>query len=197
MAIVSLIFENEHDVLNTLKRCKAGSKLNSHKDEVLQVSDDNSMDVDENLPPSLPPSHPLDQLHEQVVAGFAKLLGKLVLRVGGQEIHVAAESIYAPEWRQKPFSNWTPDLCLKYLDSMQKVKPSRPEAGVFLTLPHTRSGTPGRRGQDWSREAWDEVLNYLARLGAIWEDEEIQESLRELEFRMEEVFMMKMRPTGT
>jgi hypothetical protein len=192
MAIFSVIFENEHEVLDTLKKWhETGNKSNTFS-EVSQVSDDNSMDVDE----SLLPSHPLDRLHEEVVADFARLLDELVLRVGGREIHVAVESIYAPEWRQKPFSKWTPELCLKYLNNLRKVKPSRPEAGVFLTLPHSRSGTPGRRGQDWSREAWDEVIGYLTRLGAIWGDVAIQETLGILEFKVEKIFTMKMRPTG-
>ena len=197
MAIAAVIFENEHDVLGTLKWRKAGSKSHSHNKGVLQVPDDNSMDVDENLPLCLPPSHPLDQLHEQVVAEFTKLLGKLVLQVGGQEIHSAAESMYAPEWRQKPFSEWTPDLCLKYLNSLRKVKASSPDVGVFLTLPRSRSGISGRRGQDWSREAWDEIIKYLTRLGVIWDYSVIQETVKELEFKVERVFAMKMRPTGT
>jgi hypothetical protein len=195
MGIFSVIFENEPDVLDALKNWhKTGTSTTSNtRSEVAQVSEDVSMDVDEDLLPS----HPLDQLHEQIVADFAKLLDDLVLRVGGPDIYVAVESIYAPEWRQKPFSRWTPDLCLKYLDSMRKVKASRPEAGVFLTLPHSRTGLPGRRGQDWSREAWDEVISYLTKLGIMWEDAAIQKLLRNLEFTVEEKFAMKMRPTGT
>jgi hypothetical protein len=193
MAIFSVIFVNEHGMLDTLiKRHETRIKSNT-RSQIHQVSEDDIMDVDNDLLPS----HPLDQLHEQVVAKFAKLLDELVLRVGGPEIHIAVGSIYAPEWRRKPFSEWTPELCLKYLDSMRKVKPSRPEAGVFLTLPHSRTGHAGRRGQDWSREAWDEVIKYLTRLAAMWEDAAIEETLGELELEVEEKFGLKMRPTGT
>lgn len=193
MAIFSVIFDNEPDVLDILKKWPETGNRSDTGSAVPDVSEDNSMDVDV----SLSPSHPLDQLHEQVIAEFSKLLDELVLRVAGREIHVAVESMYAPEWRQKPFSQWTPELCLKYLNGLRKVQPSRPEAGVFLTLPHSRSGVPGRRGQDWPREAWNEVIKYLTRLGAIWEDTEMQESLGKLEFEVEERFGMKMRPTGT
>jgi hypothetical protein len=149
------------------------------------------MDVDD----SLSPSHPLDRLHEQVVAEFSKLLDELVLRVGGPEILVADTSIYAPEWRRIPFSKWTPTECLNYLNHKRKVKPSYPEAGVFLRLPQSRTH-PRRPGREWPREAWDNVISYLTRLGAMWEDADIQISLGNLEHRVEEVFAMKMRPTG-
>lgn len=167
----------------------------------VEVSEAIGMDVDESLQPSPPPSHPLDQLHELVVAEFSKLLDKLVLRVAGPEIQVADDSMHAPELRKKPLSEWTPKDCLEYLNSNREIRPSTPSASVFLTSPHSKqclSGR-GRRGQDWPREAWDEVIRYLSRLGHIWGDVDtaISESVGSLEFAVEERFAMKMRPTGT
>jgi hypothetical protein len=187
-ALLSAIFEDESDILNG----RGTGVVPIGPSEAVIVSEDDSMDVDD----SLSPSHPLDRLHRQVVAEFSKLLDELVLRVGGPEIHVADTSIYAPEWRKIPFSKWTPTECLSYLNYKRKVKASYPEAGVFLRLPHSQTH-PGRSGQYWPREAWDSVISYLTRVGATWEDTAMDVALGNLERRVEEVFAMKLRPTGT
>lgn len=187
-ALLSAIFEDESDILNGRRT----GVVPIGPSEAVIVSEDDTMDVDD----SLSPSHPLDRLHRQVVAEFSKLLDELVLRVGGPEIHVADTSIYAPEWRKIPFSKWTPTECLSYLNYKRKVKASYPEAGVFLRLPHSQTH-PGRSGQYWPREAWDSVISYLTRVGATWEDTAMEVALGNLERRVEEVFAMKLRPTGT
>jgi len=84
---------------------------------------------------------------------------------------------------------------LELLESQAKGETKLSRSRCILRLPQSRTH-PRRPGREWPREAWDNVISYLTRLGAMWEDADIQISLGNLEHRVEEVFAMKMRPTG-
>lgn len=167
-----------------------------------QADDDMMMvDDDASLPEILLPSHALDLLHIQVVDHFTRLLVELVGRVGGPEIHNRDEqdgtsaSRYAPKWHKREHhSEWTSTDCLEYLDSKRRVPATSPRVDVFLTNPYKSRGA--RRGQDWSRRDWEIALRGLERIGDIWEDGSLGESLGVLNPHVLEIFAMKMRPTG-
>jgi hypothetical protein len=163
--------------------------------------DDDSMDVDDDdssMTEFLLPSHALDLLHIQVIEHFTRLVFELVGRVGGPEIHRlgqgSATSRYAPGWQKRHYSAWTLSDALEYLNSKKQVTATSPRVEVFLSMPYSCPGA--RRGQDWSRRDWDVALGCLARVGTIWEEVSIGESLGVLDRHVEEIFKMKMRPTG-
>lgn len=164
--------------------------------------DDDGMEIDEDAsqPEILLPSHALDLLHIQVIDHFSRLLVELVGRVGGPEIRQASggssASRYAPQWARtgKPYLEWTASDCLDYLNGKQALKPTSPRVDIFLSRPYSCPGA--RRGQDWSKMDWDVALGALARLGVVWEEDSIQESLGVLELHLAGVFATRMRPTG-
>ena len=158
----------------------------------MEVDDEATLRTDFLLP-----SHALDLLHIQVIEHFRGLLLELAVRVGGSEMYKSgqgtASSRYAPEWQKRHYTAWTTSDCLEYLNSKKKVEPSSPPVEVFLRMPY--SGNRARRGQEWSRQDWEQALGCLARVGAIWEEESIGEALGMLDRHVAEIFAMKMRPT--
>jgi len=161
-----------------------------------------AVDDDASLDDVLQPSHPLDLLHIQVIDHFRRLLVELVGRVGGPEIHQVrrtdgtAASRYAPQWQRqgRHYLEWSVGEVLEYLDHKKKIPATSPRVEVFLSRPYSNRGA--RRGQDWSRRDWEVALASLGRIGDIWEEASIAESLRVLESHVEGIFAMKMRPTG-
>ncbi|GLB33915.1 putative large family of predicted nucleotide-binding domains containing protein [Lyophyllum shimeji] len=168
-----------------------------YDDDMMAVDDDASMTH------VLLPSHALDLLHIQVIDHFTRLLVELVGRVGGPEIHQAARagdgtsaSRYAPQWQRqgRHYLEWTAADVLEYLDHEKKIPATSPRVAVFLSMPYSNRGA--RRGQDWSRRDWEVALAGLGRIGDMWEEPSIGESLRVLERHVEGIFATKMRPTG-
>jgi hypothetical protein len=166
--------------------------------------DDDSMDIDDDsstpTPEVLLPSHALDLLHIQVIEHFTRLLVELVGRVGddlrgGNVEGGSSLSRYAPQLRQSHFLEWDAPQCLEYLHSKRpSPRHGSPRLEVFLARPYTRRGA--RRGQDWSRRDWEVSLDALANIGDLWQEGFIRESRNVLKPIMEDVFRMRMRPTG-
>jgi len=164
------------------------------------------MDIDEDSESSssatkvLLPSHALDLLHIQVIEHFTRLLVELVGRVGNDLIQKQVEggtslSRYAPQLPKTHYSEWNAPQCLEYLHSKRSPpRSARPPVEVFLALPYTRRGA--RRGQDWSHRDWEVALDALANIGDLWQEGYIRESRNGLKPIMENVFGMRMRPTG-
>jgi hypothetical protein len=168
-------------------------------------ADEDSMNVDEDASVSkiLQPSHALDLLHIQVIDHFTRLVVELVGRVGGPEIHDpcppdegTSASRYAPQWQsnKRHYSEWNIAECLEYLDSKKRIPVTSPRVDVFLSKPYATRGA--RRGQDWSRRDWEVALRGLERIGDIWEEGSIGESLGVLDRHVLGIFATKMRPTG-
>jgi hypothetical protein len=160
------------------------------------------MDIDDDSSSAevLLPSHALDLLHIQVVEHFTRLLVELVGRVGDDLKQRQIEggtslSRYAPQLPKTHYSQWDAPQCLEYLHSKKSPSRSnRPQVEVFLALPYTRRGA--RRGQDWSRRDWEVALDALASIGDLWQEGYIRESRNGLKPIIDDVFGMRMRPTG-
>ncbi|KAI0068791.1 hypothetical protein BV25DRAFT_1910536 [Artomyces pyxidatus] len=163
-------------------------------------ADDDLMDIDDDEPP--PPSHPLDQLHLEVIDHFSKLLLDLVDRVGGAEVprtrddqRALTKSAHAPSWLKAALPDWTPEDCIGYLGSKKRLPESYPRLEVFLRKPYSKEGG-GRRGHDWPTKAWEVCTDELERVGQVWGDRAIAESMAVLRPYAEAVFASPMRPTG-
>lgn len=165
--------------------------------------DDDSMNIDDDgsVAEVLQPSHALDLLHIQVIDHFTRLLVELVGRVGGSGLHRTAEdgclvSRHAPQWqlRKQHYSGWNAAECLEYLESIKGVAATSPRVEVFLSRPYSERGA--RRGQDWSPKDWEVGLEGLGLVGDVWEEGSIRESICVLRPHLQEILMMKMRPTG-
>lgn len=159
------------------------------------------MDVDESpvaAPEVLLPSHALDLLHIQVIDHFNRLLVELVGRVGQFGSNViqggTTRSIHAPKIPQKELTKWDAFECLEFLHSKRRSPPSNPRVEAFLSLPYSHRGA--RRGQDWARRDWEIALEALAKIGDLWQEGYIRESLAGLQPIFDNVFTMRMRPTG-
>ncbi|KAG6831133.1 hypothetical protein H0H92_012558 [Tricholoma furcatifolium] len=189
-------------VFSAYKLSYKNPKTNSGPQPVVEDAEEMMMvDDDESLAEITQPSHALDLLHLQVVDHFTRLLIELVGRVGGPEIHNcgvggASASQYAPRWQKtgRPYTEWTVAEAWEYLEERRKSKPTSPRIDIFLSKPYTVRGA--RRGQDWSRKDWEVVMMGLSRLGELWDEESIGESIGVLEPHVEGVFAMKLRPTG-
>lgn len=181
------------------------SKLSNRlaKTEAPKADDDDSMDIDEeggglkfDIFEDYQPSHALDDLHRQIISHFAIVFWQLCDRVrretgdGGP----ATQSRYAPAYRKKAFQLWTVGDCLGYLDTKRELQVSDPPLRVFLLRRNEDRGW--RRGQDWSRQSWENVLKALEDVGRRFEDSLVLQSLAELRPHVTEIFLTRMRPTG-
>lgn len=162
--------------------------------------DDDGMDVDdESVVTELArPSHPLDQLHLQVIEHFGELLLELVAKVAGPEAETfgAARmtSRHAPMHTRKQLLFWTTTDSLDFLSTKKAWPQSSPRVEVFLKRPYEMGA---RRGQDWSRRDWEVALGTLGKIGNLWADgASIGESVRAVEAHVWSVFELGMRPTG-
>jgi hypothetical protein len=162
------------------------------------ATDVDGMEVDQEPAEVLLPSHALDSLHLQLVEHFRALLLDLVLRVGGAALpapgSAAARSVHAPAYAGKPAGTWNAAECVEFLNTLRALPSSTPPLREFMALPYTARGA--RRGQDWSRHAWEQALGALHRLGESWGDGAIVESVSVLPYHCERIFAMPMRPTG-
>lgn len=144
------------------------------------------------------PSHALDDLHLQLVDHFTILLKELVLRIdpsvtrsgqGSMSMHAGHLS--------KSFAEWTSADCVQYLTRLRRLPPSTPRLESFISKPHCReeNARGRRRGQDWTRRQWDISIGALAKLGEIWQDQAIEESLETLRIAVDDTFRLQLRPT--
>jgi hypothetical protein len=147
------------------------------------------------------PSHALDDLHLQVVDHFTILLKELVQRHDPSVTYFrqkgAKVSIHAPQ-QSKLFTDWTAADCVEYLMTQKRMNDSpTPKLESFLSKPHCRDANARgrRRGQDWSRRQWEIGIGALAKLGEVWQDQAIHESLEVLRIAVEETFRLQLRPT--
>jgi hypothetical protein len=154
------------------------------------------MMVDDDAAESvLQPNHALDLLHLQVIDHFTRLLVDLTGRVRGFDMDRSGvvRSLHAPRQQTRNVAEWNAADCLEYLNGQRAVKEVTPQAGLFLSKPYMTRGA--RRGQDWSRKDWQVALESLAETSGAWEDVSIRESLIFLEHHVNEIFLLKLRPT--
>lgn len=175
----------------------------SYRDDVVQdtLGVDDGMDVDDDsvVTRPMPPSHPLDLLHLQVIDHFGELLLELVGKVAGPEAEkfgtAEMTSIHAPAYARKQLMFWTTSDSVKFLSTKKAWPHSSPRVEVFLMRP--REGRGARRGQDWSRRDWEVAVGTLGRIGELWtEGGGIRESVPAVEGEIGRVFGLAMRPTG-
>ncbi|KIJ99364.1 hypothetical protein K443DRAFT_679985 [Laccaria amethystina LaAM-08-1] len=157
-------------------------------EDVMMVDDDAAESV-------LQPNHALDLLHLQVIDHFTRLLVDLTGRVRGFDMDRSGvvTSLHAPRQQTRNVAEWNAADCLEYLNGQRAVKEVTPQAGLFLSKPYMTRGA--RRGQDWSRKDWQVALESLAETSGAWEDVSIRESLIFLEHHVNEIFLLKLRPT--
>lgn len=160
-----------------------------------EVDEDMMMVDDDAAELVLQPNHALDLLHLQVIDHFTRLLVDLIGRVRGFDMDRSgvAKSLHAPRHQTRDVTEWDAADCLEYLNGQRGVKEVTPQAGLFLSKPYTTRGA--RRGQDWSRKDWQVALESLAETSAAWEDVSIRESLFFLGHHVNEIFLLKLRPT--
>ena len=164
--------------------------------------DDDSMDVDDDsyahgsVFEDYVPKHALDDLHRQIVSHFGIVFIELCdrLRRKNGEGGPGNESRFAPEYRKKPIQLWTVGDCLEYLDTKKTLQVSDPPLRVFMLRRNEDRGW--RRGQDWSRQSWENVLKALEDVGQKFGDSLVLQSLAELRPHVTEIFKQRMRPTG-
>ena len=132
------------------------------------------MDVDEIDEPVPRPSHPLDNLHLEIIEHFTPLLHRLVDREGGEDVPRDPskaglfQSMYAPDWARTYLEKWTAKECIEYLESRKKaLKTSVARLPQFLTRPYTK-GAQCRTGKEWTHEEWVYALRALERIGESW-----------------------------
>lgn len=143
------------------------------------------------------PSHVLDDLHLQLVDHFTILLKELVERINPQVAHLAGEdgasrSIHAGVL-MKPFAEWTAADCLEHLATLRKMPGSRAlRLESFMSKPHCKdeNARGRRRGQDWTRIQWDTAMQMLGRVGKIFEDQAVGESVDLLKIAVEDHFRL-------
>jgi hypothetical protein len=206
--VAQVVFGLDADLTKFASRSpsyRLSSVIDSHAPQPRFVpQDDDGMDIDDDQSSSatevLLPSHALDLLHIQVIEHFTRLLVELVGRVGDELRQKQIEggssvSRYAPRLPRTHYSEWDAPQCLEYLHSKRpSPRSDSPRVETFLAQPYTRRGA--RRGQDWSRRDWEVALNALANIGDLWQEGYIRESCNGLKPIMEDVFGMRMRPTG-
>ena len=143
--------------------------------------DDDMMDVDDDAATpagyaldrfeDYQPSHALDDLHRQIIDHFSVVLKELCARIrreNGGNSPLLPPSRRDPAYVTKPFASWTPADCLDFLKSKKRFVDSEPPLRLFLLR---RSEDYGwRRGQDWPRQAWKNVLGALKDIGEKFED---------------------------
>ena len=184
---------------------RSGQVRHLAQTEAPKADDDDNMDVDDDAAAAAAaaaatedwvPSHALDALHIQIIDHFSIVLRELAYRVrheagdGGPP----ARSPHAPEHRRKEFRLWNVRDCVEYFESKKALKISQPPLQTFLLR---RSEDRGwRRGQDWSRQAWENCLDALEDIGKQFQDGLVLLSLAELRPHVTDVFNTRLRPTG-
>lgn len=164
-----------------------------------RADDDDGMDIDDDASAVVEdwvPSHALDGLHIQIIDHFSIVLKELAKRVRHEagDTGPPTRSQYAPEHRRKEFGSWNVRDCLEYLGSKKRLGSSQPPLEVFLLRRNEDRGW--RRGQDWSRQAWDNSVDALEAIGRLFEDGLVLLSLQELRPHVTDVFNTRLRPTG-
>ena len=144
------------------------------------------------------PSNVLDDLHLQLVDHFTILLKEIVERINPEVTRWAGKSaaslsIHAAGVLAKPFEEWTAADCLEHLSTLRRgpVSPAlRLES--FMSKPHCRDANARgrRRGQDWTRVQWDTAMQMLERVGKVFEDKAIGESVELLKIAAEDYFRL-------
>lgn len=142
------------------------------------------------------PSHALDALHLQIIDHFSIVLKELAYRVrhNAGDAGPPIRSQYAPVYRRKEFQLWNVRDCLEYLESKRLLKPTQPPLRAFLL--RRNEDRQWRRGQDWPRQAWLNVLEGLEDAGRRFEDDLVLLSVKELRPHVVEIFNTPLRPTG-
>jgi len=144
------------------------------------------------------PSHVLDDLHLQLVDHFTILLKELVERETPEVARSAGKnglgvSIHAFGILAKPFEEWTAADCVEHLTGLRKM-PGSPalRLGSFMSKPHCKDANARgrRRGQDWTRVQWDTAMSMLERIGKVYEDRAIGESVDLLKIAVEDYFRL-------
>lgn len=156
------------------------------------------MSIDVDTATEWIPSHALDDLHLQLVDHFTILLKELVLRNDPSVINSGQGNTSMHSGHlAKRFAEWTSADCVQWLTRLRRVPASAPKLESFLSRPHCRdeNARGRRRGQDWTRRQWDIAVAALGKLGEIWRDEAIGESLETLRIAMEDTFKLQLRPT--
>ncbi|KAK7060540.1 hypothetical protein VNI00_001306 [Paramarasmius palmivorus] len=177
-----------------------------------QIRSDDSMDIDDEGPSDdyaevISRGDARNSLHLQIVQHFTALLADLVTRinrdgnsVSGSGSGQAALSIHAPksvrsaakqlldEPRDQNYSAWTASQLLHHLERRRSVLPAtNPHLGIFLTEPY-QAYTGGRKGEEWSRAAWETSLKSLRKIGEGWGDSAFEESINIVAPHIENVF---------
>lgn len=143
------------------------------------------------------PSHVLDDLHLQLVDHFTILLKELVERISPEVVQSAGRngaslSIHAGVLT-KSFEGWTAADCLEHLATLRKMPGSRAlRLESFMSKPHCKdtNARGRRRGQDWTRVQWDTGIQMLERVGKVFEDQAIGESVDLLKIAVEDYFRL-------
>jgi len=143
------------------------------------------------------PSHVLDDLHLQLVDHFTILLKELVERINPEVVRLVGEgganlSMHAGVLT-KSFGEWTAADCLEHLATRQKIPGSQAvRLDAFMSKPHCRdkNARGRRRGQDWTRVQWDTALQMLERVGIMFKDHGIGESVDLLKIAVEDYFRL-------
>lgn len=165
--------------------------------EVPGSTEDNLMDVDEGGSTNeYIPSHAWDALHLQVIDHFTLVLKDLAnrIRMAEGDLGPPTQSSHAPGYRRKDFQVWTVGDCLDYLGSKKSLRASSPSLQVFLLRRNEDRGW--RRGQDWSRQDWENAMAALQDLGTKFGDWLVLASVHDLALETARVFNTPMRPTG-
>ena len=178
------------------------SKQRLAKTEAPRTDDDDVMDIDDDVPAARDifedyiPSHALDDLHRQVISHFTIAFKELADRVRREsgDTGPPVQSQYAPEYRRKAFQLWSVGDCLEYLQSKKRLQVSDPPLSIFML--RRSEGRGWRRGQDWPRQSWENILRALEDIGQQFEDSLVLQSLAELRPHVTEIFNTRMRPTG-
>jgi hypothetical protein len=147
------------------------------------------------------PSHALDDLHLQLVDHFTILLRELVHRVDPNVENCGRDgaklSRHATSQLSKRLTQWTAADCVEYLSTLKRMAVTTPKLEAFLSKPHSRdmNSRGRRRGQDWSKRQWEIGMDGLEKLGEMWEDRAVLESMELLRIEVDETFRLQLRPT--
>ena len=144
------------------------------------------------------PSHVLDDLHLQLVDHFTILLRELVERINPEVARTAGKnaasfSIHAAGFLTKPFEEWTAADCMEHLGTVRKIPGSAAlRLESFMSKPHCKDANARgrRRGQEWTRVQWDLAMQMLERVGNIFGDQAIGESVDLLKIAVEDYFRL-------
>lgn len=141
---------------------------------------------------------PLNVLHDDVRDYFTRLLLQLVSKVGGAEVQKLGDPLmqsqHAPGYLKKGFTAWNASDCLLFLyDKSRTLKGQMlsPAPEVFLSKRYTAQGA--RNGWEWSPADWRVALENLVKVGAVFEDRSLGESVADLTPYVETVLQTARR----